>query len=193
MDVKSYPPASHFERRSDPEPVDDRPMSQPVPIMGVGKVALSTLLALGTVLVGVWTALVAYAAPTYGFAVDSAPAWQQTSHRVVLHMVPGAVATVAGLVLLLTVPGLRRGRRRVLGALAALMAIVVGIELVLGRSALAAFSGSQLVEAVQGSPSTVFLLRLGSEWGPGLLLVAFGAWCLGLQAMGKVRVGATRP
>jgi hypothetical protein len=129
----------------------------------------------------------------YGFAIDAAPAWQQTTHRTMLHLVPGAVATVAGLVLMLAIPGLRRGRRRFLGALVALLTIAAGTSLVLGRSALAAFSASQLVDAVQGSPSTVFLLRLGYEWGPGLLLVAFGAWSLGLQAMGKVRARTTQP
>jgi hypothetical protein len=193
MEVKSYPPTSEFARRPSPL-VDSEPPPAWVPAppaMGAGRVCLCVLLTLGTIAAGAWAAAVAYAGPAYGFAIDTAPAWAQTTHRTELHLVPGAVAVLAGLVLLVVLPRLRRGRRRFLGGLAALVAIAAGVALVLGRAALAAYTGSQSVNAVAGSPLHVFLLRLGYEWGPGLVLVLLAAWLLGLQAVRRPTRDAT--
>lgn len=195
MDVKQEAPPVRFEA---PKPVASpvgKPWYNPPPKvamgmgMGRGKVVLSALLALGTLLAGAWVAVVTYVAPSYGFPIDSAGPWQETTHRLVLHMVPGIVAAFCGFVLLVFIPALRRGKGRVMGGLAALVVIGAGAWLILGRTALAAFTGSTTVDAVQGSAQWVFLLRVAHEWGPGLLLVVFGAWSLGLQAVGKTRLG----
>lgn len=187
MEVKSYPPATEFERRQAPlkDSEPPAPWTPPRPMMGGGKVFWSVLLTLGVIAAGAWTVAVAYAGPAYGFAIDTAPAWQQTTHRTELHLVPGAAAAVAGLLLLMCLPGLRWGKRRFIGGLMALVAIAAGVVLVLGRAALAAYTGSESVNAVSGSAYHVFVLRLGYEWGPGLILVLFAAWLLGMQAVGR--------
>jgi hypothetical protein len=195
MDVKQEAPPVRFAPPKAMTPPIDQPWYKPPPKvamgmgMGRGKVVLSALLALGTLLAGAWAAVVTYAAPSFGFPIDSAGAWQDTTHRLVLHMVPGVAAAFCGFVLLVFLPALRRGKGRVMGGLAALVVMGAGAWLLLGRSALAAFTGSTTVDAVQGSPQWAFLLRIAHEWGPGLLLVVFGAWSLGLQAVGKTRLG----
>jgi hypothetical protein len=183
----SYPPPSAFAKSPDAPPPMAAPRAPRVRAMGPGKVTMVVLLALGVAVVGAWATLIAYAGRQYGLAVDSAPDWQQTTYRIALHLVPGAAAVLSGLVLLLTVPGLRRGRRRFLGGLAALLAIAAGTWLILGRGALAAYTGLANVDTMPGSPAIAFLLRAAFESGPGVLLLVFGAWSLGLQAVGRIR------
>jgi hypothetical protein len=155
--------------------------------MGSGKVGLSVLLSLGTMVLGLWAAVVTYAGPAYGFAIDSAGAWQQTTHRALLHLVPGAGSAFLGLLLLIALPALRQGRARFIGTVAALGVMAAGIWLVIGRSLWAAYTGNAAVDTVGGGLRWAFELRLVHEWGPGLLLLAFGAWSLGLQAVGRGR------
>ena len=155
--------------------------------MGTGKVALSVLLSLGTILAGAWAAVVTYAGPAYGLSIDSAGAWQQTTHRAILHLLPGGVAAFLGLLLLIALPALRRGKGRFIGTVATLGVMAAGIWLVVGRSAWAAYTGNAAIDAVGGGTRWAFTLRLVHEWGPGLILLAFGAWSLGLQAVGQGR------
>ena len=156
-----------------------------MPLMGSGKVFLAILLSLGIALVGAWGAAAIYAGPAYGYAIDNAAAWQETHDRLVLHLVPGAAAALSGLMLLFTVGPARRGRGRFWTGLFALLATAAGVWLVIGRGALASYTGSSSLNTIPGSPSWVFELRMIHEWGPGLLVAIFGAWSLGLQAVSK--------
>jgi hypothetical protein len=159
--------------------------AQSVALMGTGKVFLAFLLALGITLVGAWAAAVSYAGPAYGYAIDNAGAWQETNNRLVLHLVPGAVAALSGLMLLFTVGSARSGRGRFWTGLFALLVMAAGVWLVIGRGALASYNGSSSVSTIPGSPGWAFELRMIHEWGPGLLLAIFGAWSLGLQAVSR--------
>lgn len=159
--------------------------AQSAALMGSGKVFLAVLLGLGIALVGAWAAVVIYAAPTYGYAIDNAGAWQETNNRLVLHLVPGAVAALSGLILVFTVGAARRGRGRFWTGLFALLVMAAGVWLVIGRGALASYTGSSSVNTIPGSPRWAFELRMIHEWGPGLLLAIFGAWSLGLQAVSR--------
>jgi hypothetical protein len=182
------PPVRFVPPKTAASPINEPWYNPPgAAMMGRGKVTLAALLGVGTLLAGAWAAIVSLLAPSYGFPIDSVGAWHVTAHRLILHVVPGGVAVIGGLVLLIALPALRHGKGRIAGGLAALVVMSSGAWLLLGRSALAAITGSTVIDSVGGSPSWAFLLRVAHEWGPGLLLLAFGAWSLGLQAVGKTR------
>ena len=153
-------------------------------MMGAAKISLLWLLAVATLLVGAWAGMVPYVGPLFGFGQGDAGAWQWTTDRAFLNLIPGAAGVLAGLLLLLT---MAFGRGRGLAAFAGLLAAVAGAWLVLGPSAYGALIGSTTLETVHFGPVWNFVIRVGYHLGPGLLLVAFGAWTMGLLPRGTVR------
>jgi hypothetical protein len=87
--------------------------------------------------------------------------------------------------LVFTLGAARTGRRRRWTGLFAMLVMAAGVWLVIGREALASYTGSPSVGTIPGSPSRAFELRMIHEWGPGLLLAIFGARSQGLQAVSR--------
>ena len=166
------------------------PALEPVarPTMGFAKLSMLGMLALATIAVGVWAALVPSIGPLFGFGINGAAAWSWDTDRAILDLLPGAVAVLAGLLLLLSVPAAAAGRGRFLGGMGGLLAVLAGAWLVVGPSAYGALTGNPAYDIGRGAgPYWGFLLSLGYHLAPGLLLVAFGGWAWGLLPRGRVR------
>ncbi len=153
-------------------------------MMGGTRTSLLWLLSVATLLVGAWAGLVPYVGPLFGFGQGDAGAWQWTTDRAFLNLIPGAAGVFAGLLLFLS---LALGWGRGLAGFAGLLAAVAGAWLVLGPSAYGAVIGSTSLDTVHFGPVWNFTIRVGYHLGPGLLLVAFGAWTMGLLPRGTVQ------
>jgi hypothetical protein len=129
-----------------------------------------------SVLVGAWGAICVYVGPLFGYRPTSYNAWEWTTQNWLLHLVPGAVGFVAGLLII------EETRRRKVGAggtlsLPALMLMAAGIWFVIGPAVWPTFeSGPAFRPGV--SAGTAALNMIGSSLGPGLLLAIFGGVAL---------------
>ena len=146
---------------------------------GKGEISVLTLLAVMIAVVGTWAGIVPYVGGFFGFGLGDAPAWHWTLDRALLDLIPGGAALFAALLLLVTRPALAMGTGRLVAGLALLLIMLAGVWLVLG-------SGAYHV-IVPGSRLPTFTQLLGYHYGPGLLLVGFGAGALGLLPRGGVR------
>ena len=125
-------------------------------------------------LVGAWGALSVFVGPTFGYQPTSADAWSWTTQNWLLHLVPGAAAVVAGLMILSASPG--RHRRAGHGApigLAALILVCAGAWFVIGPALWATFESGQPY-ATGTDAWTSFVNQVGSSLGPGILLAMLG-------------------
>jgi hypothetical protein len=151
-------------------------------------------------LVGAWGAIAVFVGPTFGWRPTSADAWQWTTDNWLLHLVPGAVATAAGL-LIVGLSLMRRDApsvRRPL-ALAALLLVASGAWFILGPAWWPTFRSSPPF-AVGTTANMSFVNQLGTSLGPGILLAVLGGMALKASiarpavAVGEVRAGpATGP
>jgi hypothetical protein len=156
--------------------------------MGFAKLSVLGLLALATIVVGAWAALVPLAGPLFGFGMSGVAAWSWDAQRAYLDLAPGAAGVIGGLLLLISIPSAAAGRGRFLAGLGGLLALLAGAWLVVGPSALGALTGGGTYDASGGgSPAWSFALSLGYHFAPGLLLVTFGAWAWGLLPHSRVR------
>jgi drug/metabolite transporter superfamily protein YnfA len=156
--------------------------------MGFAKLSMLGLLGLFGIVVGVWAGLIPLVGPLFGFGMNGAHAWSWNVNRVYFDFLPGAVAVIAGLMLLMSVPAAAAGHGRFLAAFGGLLAVLSGAWLVLGPSAYAAMTGGAAYDTRgAGTSFWSFVLSLGYHLVPGLLLVAFGAWAWGLLPHSRVR------
>ena len=148
---------------------------RPFGVAGMG--ALAALL-------GAWAAVVAFVGPEFGYHATNSSSWQWTTANWLLHLVPGAVAFVAGLCVMFLARATTLSARSML-RLAALAIVAAGAWLVIGPALWPVFeSGSPYGPA--GTAQTSFTNQIGANLGPGLLLVLLGGMIY--QA-----VGASRP
>jgi hypothetical protein len=135
-------------------------------------------------LLGAWAAIVGFVGPEFGYQATNNSSWQWTTANWLLHLVPGAVAFVAGLCVMFLARASTLSARSML-RLAALVIIASGAWLVIGPALWPVFeSGSPYGPA--GTAQTSFTNQIGANLGPGLLLVLLGGMIY--QA-----VGASRP
>jgi hypothetical protein len=128
-----------------------------------------------TVLFAAWGGISAFVGPVFGYRPTTFHAWQWVTQNWLLHLVPGAVGVVAGLMMLSMVSN-RGGRRGGLG-LAALMAMAAGAWFVIGPAAWRMFeSGTPF--APNASANMNFLNQVGANLGPGVLLAILGGMAL---------------
>lgn len=149
---------------------------------GLGFVGLSI------VLFGAWAGIVGYVGPDFGYNATTKVAWSWTTTNWLLHLLPGAVALVAGLMVLSEARALIASRG--LLAMAGTLTIAAGAWLVIGPVAAHVFESSPVY-----GPSTASLAALankvGADLGPGLLLAAFGAMSLN-SSVPEREVGLSR-
>lgn len=139
------------------------------------------------VLLGAWGALAPYVGPYFKFAFTPDKPWVHTQGHIYLSLVPGAVAGVAGLIILIT-------RSRALGVLAGLLAAAGGAWFVVGQGVTATLLrrpsitiGTPLTRsgaAVTGTTTSYQELELLAFFaGLGILIAFFGALAIGRFSM----------
>lgn len=143
-----------------------RAFVRPIGVTGIGFL---------TVVFAAWGGICVFVGPEFGYKPTSAQSWQWTEQNWLLHLVPGAVGVVAGLMMLAMVSS--RGARRGALGFAALLAIAAGTWFVIGPAAWGMFHSSAPF-AQTNSANTDFLNQLGANLGPGLLLAILGGMAL---------------
>jgi hypothetical protein len=144
------------------------------------------LLAAAIIASGAWAGILPFVGPLFGFSPANTSAWHWDNTWAVLDLLPGALAVLGGLVLLSTLAALAHGRGRALAGFGALLAVIAGTWLVLGPSIYQAVTGASL-NMPQTGTWWAFALAAGYRLGPGLLLVAFGAWIWGMLPHSAMR------
>jgi hypothetical protein len=123
-------------------------------------------------LVGAWGAIAVFVGPTFGYRPTSYNAWDWTTQNWLLHLIPGAVGFVAGVMVI------EETRRRKVGSggsvsLPALLLMAAGIWFVVGPAIWPTFeSGPAFATGVSAGESALNVI--GSSFGPGLLLAILG-------------------
>ena len=128
-------------------------------------------------LVGAWGAISVFVGPDFGYRPTSAGSWVWTTQNWLLHLLPGAVAVAAGLMILSASPSRRHAGTGAPIGLAALMIIASGAWFVIGPALWATFEPGQPF-ATGTTAWTSFLNQLGSSLGPGILLAVLGGMAL---------------
>jgi hypothetical protein len=118
-----------------------------------------------------------FVGPDFGYRPTSAGTWVWTTQNWLLHLLPGAVAVFAGLMILSASPSRRHDGTGAPIGLAALLLIASGAWFVIGPALWATFESGQPF-ATGTSAETSFLNQLGSSLGPGLLLAVLGGMAL---------------
>jgi hypothetical protein len=131
--------------------------------------------------VGAWGAICVFVGPYFSYRPTSATTWQWTTNNWMLHLLPGAVAVLAGVMIMTLSPvrrveGLRAGIRGGLG-LAALLLAAAGVWFVIGPAIWPTFQSSPAYATGTGA-WTSFWNQLGANLGPGLLLAFFAGMAL---------------
>lgn len=142
--------------------------SRPRGLVSVGLAAL---------LVSAWGGIVPFIGPTFSFTANNTPAWHWSNMHLWLHVVPGVVGIVFGLVVLSGVPKAWRARGRAMLGFAGLVLIACGAWFVLAPQIWPIISSGQ-VFAPQSDAMTNFLAWLGYNLGPGVVLAALGGMAL---------------
>jgi hypothetical protein len=153
-----------------PEPVPAEVSVQATPV-SLGFVGVTMLL------VAAWGGLVPFVGPLFGFSADGHRSWVWDQQHAVLAVLPGAVGVLAALLLIGRLHLLRRGLGIGGVAAAGVLATLAGGWFVVAPAA------SRVVLSVgyfvTASPFRALVDQLGYAFGPGLVLVACGAFAIG--------------
>lgn len=148
------------------EPDGSHPASVTVRVSWPWVGALASLLVTA---IGSWAAAAVFVGPLFGYRVTSASAWHWSRLDWMLHLAPGGVAAVTGLVLL----GGSSSSRWLKGPLG-LLVVAAGAWLVVGPVAWELVGRGAPYLHAHGARTAV-LRQAGAALGPGLALVALGA------------------
>lgn len=136
----------------------------------------AALTGLAAVIVGAWAGIAGYVGPLFGYRPVAPGAWNWNMENGLLHLLPGAAAVVAGIMLLAMGPA-RRSVRGAALTLPALILMAAGAWLVIGPTAWPTFESG--LPFVPGVSATRNLLNVaGASLAPGLVLAVLGgmAW-----------------
>jgi hypothetical protein len=125
-----------------------------------------------TALLGAWAGIAAFVGPEFNYPFTSTARWDWTASNALLHLWPGVVALVAGLIYMMFA-GARSRVSQSLIRLSVLAAMAAGAWLVIGPALWPVFESTPAY-VTQSTASMDFWMRLGSSLGPGLLIVAIG-------------------
>jgi hypothetical protein len=152
-----------------------------VPRAPAGRLGVAGLLA---ALVGAFGAIVPFAAPGLGYSADGAPSWYWDLPHVVLWLVPGTGAFLAGAVVLLFLRPTRRGGGRVADTSAGTLMMVCGAWFVIGPLAWPVLRNAAGVY-VPASPLRELGYQTGYSLGPGAMLLLLGGLVAGWGLRGQ--------
>lgn len=143
----------------------------------------SGLAAVGVIamLLGIWGGLVPFIGPSFGFSADGSGAWRLTAAHVWLGVLPGAVAFIAGILMLGSAPRTVSGSGRRALVLSGILGLLAGSWFVVGPQAwLVVTSASRYF--VGAVPLRELAFQIVYAFGPGVLVLAAGAFSLGWSA-----------
>lgn len=143
-------------------------------------------------LLGAWGGIVAFVGPAFGYEPTSASTWQWTTANWLLHLVPGAMAVVAGLAILAWSTNWASLWARGALAIAALAAIVAGAWFVIGPALWPWFQSTPAYGPASDA-GTSFLNQVGANLGPGVLLAMLGGMALKTAAAARRMAVGTGP
>ncbi len=146
--------------------------------VGAGAAPVGAVIAL----LGLWAAMVPYAGPAFGYSADGSAAWHWNLAHALLGLVPGAIALVAGLLVIAAGSPARLAARRTRSALLAAVAAVCGAWLAIGVFAWPVLYGRGYLRPA--TPLHALEHVAGSGLGSGLLLALFGGMGVVLAAHG---------
>lgn len=151
--------------------------SAPAPLLRSLPISL-VVLGLLAVLVAAWGGIAPYVGPAVRLTIDDPVAWHWSSAHAALALAPGAVAFLAGLVLIAIAPWTVDGRGRGTVAFAGAVLVVCGAWFATGPLVWPVVSshGGYLVVA---APLRQLAEALAASIGPGLVLAACGGVAVG--------------
>lgn len=147
---------------------------------------LTAGLGLLSVLAGAWGGIVAYIGPTFGYQSNGSGSWVWSWQHSLLHLIPGAVAVAAGLLMWAMAARTRGGSGRLGSGLAGLALLASGAWFVLGPVVWPIYHTSPVFGPA--SPTDNFVNQLGYNLGPGLVIVALGGLTLASAATRRRQV-----
>jgi hypothetical protein len=135
--------------------------------------SIGAVSALLLVLLGVWGALIPFVGPYFDYSFGVNSTWHYTSDRLWLNILPGALAVLAGLMLLTAVT-------RTAGVLAGWLAVIAGGWFAIGPAVSRTWEhGAGPIGPPLFGPTRQALELIGYFYGLGALIVAFGAFAVG--------------
>lgn len=135
---------------------------------------------LAVLLLGIWGALIPFIGPYFDFAYSPDEAWVWTSARGWLQVLPGVVAIVGGLLMLLS-------RNRLVASFGGWLSVAAGVWFVIGPFLAALLRLGDIGEPVAASDLKRALLQLTFFYGLGALILFFAA-----SSLGRLSVRSTR-
>ncbi|MDQ3468817.1 MAG: hypothetical protein M3487_03440, partial [Actinomycetota bacterium] len=141
-------------------------------------------------IVGLWGAAVPYAGPVFGYDMGGGSAWTWTESRFTLHLLPGLLAVLGGMTMMM---GSGRGRMRVGAALGALG----GAWFIVGPVIRPAWANSDGMMMMGNGVWDQIFTSLGYHYGTGVVILALSAFALGVstdvEAGDSPRTESTEP
>lgn len=132
-------------------------------------------------LLGAWGALIPFVGPAFGYSIGPDDAWNWTNGRLWLSVIPGAVAVVGGLMLMLSA-------RRPTASFGALLGVLAGAWFVVGPTVSQLWNdGVSQAGTVHGSDTLQVFELLGYFLAPGALIIYFAAAALGRLSVRSLR------
>ncbi|KAF0846812.1 hypothetical protein [Nocardia caishijiensis] len=135
---------------------------------------------LAVLLLGLWGALIPFIGPYFDFAYTPDEPWVWTTARGWLQVLPGVVAIVGGLLMLMS-------RNRVVASFGAWLGVAAGAWFVIGPFLAALFRLGDMGEPVAGSDVKRALVQLTFFYGLGALILFFAAGSLGRLSVRSTR------
>ena len=177
------------------EAVPVAPVTSPAPTARISASAL-ILVGIATVLVAIWGGIAPFIGPTFGFSADGASAWNLSDAHLLLGVLPGAVAFVAGVLILVIAPRTLSWSGRGSLAGAGLLAVMAGAWFVVGPVArpVLSTSGSYYVVGKSASrarvPDRLFVRPgIADRNGRGVHAGMVGAAPANQQSVSEHRIG----
>jgi hypothetical protein len=132
-------------------------------------------------LLGAWGALIPFIGPAFNYSIGPDDAWNWTNGRLWLSLIPGAVAVVGGLMLMLSA-------RRPTASFGALLGVLAGAWFVVGPTVSQLWNdGVSQAGTVHGSNTLQVFELLGYFLALGALILYFAATALGRLSVRSVR------
>jgi hypothetical protein len=132
-------------------------------------------------LLGAWGALIPFIGPSFGYSIGPDDAWNWTNGRLWLSLLPGVVAVVGGLTLMLSA-------RRPTASFGALLGVLAGTWFIVGPTVSQLWNdGVSQAGTVHGSDTLQVFEVLGYFLALGALILYFAATALGRLSVRSVR------
>jgi len=142
-----------------------------------------------TILISAWGALIPFVEPLFGYHVTGTPSWHWNAAHTLLAVVPGAVGIAMGFVVLWRANQVRVGGGRMGLVLAGLVTMLCGAWFIVGPTAWPVISthGAYFSSI---APLRSLLYQVGYAIGSGVILVVCGGYVLGWACRPQFRASA---